>query len=83
MSDVVERTHEKPVPCPDCGTETPHAMRDGVDGGWVEYTEGECQRCGYTSAVCTGIREHMAPPEAASMRAQRHRAGATLNEPQL
>lgn len=68
MHDTVKRTYEKPVPCPECDEETPHTMRDGVDGGRIEYTEGECQRCGYTGRVCTGIREHMPPPEAAPIR---------------
>jgi uncharacterized paraquat-inducible protein A len=45
--------------CPDCDTETPHAVRDGVDGPH-EYTEAECKRCGSTVRVRTGTSDEWA-----------------------
>ena len=59
--DHVEQTTEKPIHCPECDDETPHVVREGVAARWIEYTEGECQRCGYTSRVCTGTIDHFAP----------------------
>jgi len=55
----VEQTTEKALPCPDCTEDTLHAVREGVDSGGLEFTEGECQRCGYTGAICTGTRSEL------------------------
>jgi hypothetical protein len=55
----VEETYEQPMPCPECDEDTPHDMREGVDSGGLEFTEGECQRCGYTGAICTGTRPEL------------------------